>query len=584
MKLLILFFLVHLTSLLASAAEEPNADHAEQTTAPVQAAKYFPENCWGVYTWGGNIERVNPVDFPMVKGAATIMKWRDLEPEPGKFKFDEVIRKKLEHAEKHGYHTFLKIWVAPDAPRWLYDNGVPELEMTKTISPFGTTRDWTFQHYLDPEYEEFYHRLIREFGKYVLSLPKNLQDRILFIQSCEGSTGDGWPYKGEPLDTKYDITMDQWGDFRIRAWEVYKKAFTNEKGELVKPILVNQDSNTEKEYNWLIENMPIIGLKHGMFSHGYDISGTKTRLEKWRDFKQKNHAKGVETFARGEQDGEWEIYGWHTKNTELSFYWSGIFASYCGIDMWNIPTKACAGMKHQDGIKFFNTYAGQHDPKTATGAFCAFRKGLNAADEASYPISEFGPCDRKNSDRYIKIAKAFSRFGAYQGDPEKATGEGMKNRQSNDYNDVGWDITEGNYARFIDQIDPETTSDGWWHVGPKESIYGRFARSPKIENGKCGMYFDIHDDFAKSARTFELRIVWLDQGLGEWSVRYHSEKNPNEELLTVKNNHSGEWLEKTILLEDAAFANKGDRNSDVSLVIKSGETTVFHLMEITKKN
>jgi len=313
------------------------------TSVTAQTSKYFPDNCWGVYTWGGNLESVTPEEFPLVKGAPVIMRWNELEPEPGKFRFDEVIRKKLEYAEKHSYYTFLKIWVAPNAPRWLYENGVPELEMTKTINPLGKPRDWTFQHYLDPEYIVFYHRLISEFGKYILSLPKNLQDRILFIQSGEGSTGDGGPYKGNPIDLKYDITNEQWGDFRIKAWEVYKKAFTNQKGELVKPILVNQDSNTEKEYNWLLNNMPVVGLKHGMFSHGYDISDTKTRLNYWRNFNKTTQAKGIETFARGEQDGEWEVYGWHTKNTEIAFYWAGIFASYCGIDMWNVPTKASAG-------------------------------------------------------------------------------------------------------------------------------------------------------------------------------------------------------------------------------------------------
>ena len=548
-----------------------------------QNSKYFPQNCWGVYTWGGGLENVTSQTFPQVKGAALIMRWNELESEPGKFRFDEVIRKQLEYAEDHGYYTFLKIWVAPNAPRWLYENGVPEVAMTKTINPLGKPRTGSFQHYLDPEYIVFYHRLINEFGKYIQSLPKNLQDRILFIQSAEGSTGDGGPYKGDPLDSRYDINIEQWGDFRIKAWDVYKKAFSNEKGELVKPILVNQDSNGEKEYNWLLNNMPVIGLKHGMFSHGYDISDTKTRLNYWRNFNQKTKAKDIETFARGEQDGEWEVYGWHTKNTELAFYWAGIFATYCGIDMWNIPTKASSGYKHKDGINFFNKYAGQHNPATANAAFCAFRKGLDAADTITYPTGKYGAFERKNIDRYLKIAEAFSKFGAYQGDPEKATGGGMMNRQSKDYNDVGWDITEGNYQRFIEQIDAEKTSDGWWHVGPKESVYGRFARSFKIENGKGGMYFDVNDDFAKTAKKVEIRIVWLDKGFGEWNVCYNAKKTSDKTLFTVKNTNTGKWMEKTMLVKDASFANRGERNSDIFIITKGNETTVFHILEVTKE-
>ena len=552
-------------------------------TITAQNSKYFPDNCWGVYTWGSNPTNLSVQEYPLIKGAPIIMRWSEVEPEPGKFKFDDVLRKKLEFAAENNYYTFLKIWVAPNAPRWLYVNGVPEVKYPETINPLGKARNWTYQHYLDEEYTVFFHRLITEFGKYVQSLPKNLQDRILYVQSCEGSTGDGGPYKGEPLDTQYKISNEQWGDYRIKAWEVYKNAFTNQKGELVKPILVNQDSNTEKEYKWLVQNMPVIGLKHGMFSHGYDISDTKTRLNYWQKFNESNSKRGVETFARGEQDGEWEVYGWHTKNTPLAFYWSGIFASYCGIDMWNIPSKASAGLKHKDGIDFFNKYAGQRNPKTTKGAFCAFRKGLNAADTVAFPINKFGKPDRKNVDRYVKVAAAFSQFGAYQGDPQKATGGGMMNRQSKDYNDVGWDITEGNYCRFIEQIDADATSDGWWHVGPQESIYGRFARSIKMINGKGAMYFDVNDDSATSCKKVELRIVWLDKGNGKWAIIYNAEKKTNKTLLSVKNTNTGKWLEKTIVIQDAAFCNKGKLKSDFGIVAKGNETTVFHLIELTKK-
>ena len=248
------------------------------------------------------------------------------------------------------------IWVAPNAPKWLYENGVPELEMTKTVNPLGQPRNETFQYYLDEKYKMYYHRMLTELGKYVQSLPVNLRKRLLYIQSAEGSTGDGDPYKGNPLDLKYDITKEQWGDFRIKAWDVMKKSLTNAKGELVTPILVNYDANGDKENNWLLNNLPVIGLKNGMFSHGYHISETKSRLNSWKSVHEKAAQKGIEMFSRGEQDGEWKVYGWSTKNTPQAFYWSGIFATHCGLSMWNVPADAAAGLKHQDGINFFNKY------------------------------------------------------------------------------------------------------------------------------------------------------------------------------------------------------------------------------------
>ena len=229
-------------------------------TTSAQSSKYFPENCWAVYSWAGwKTNEVVPQSHPLIKGAPLILKWIDIEPEPGKFKFDEMIGKKLELADKCNYYTFLMVWVAPNAPKWLYENGVPEVEMTKFIDPLGKSRDGTFQYYLDQEYVLYYHRMLSEFGKYVQGLPQKLQKRVLYVQSDEGSTGDGDPYKGDPIDPKYNIIKQQWTDFRINAWDVMKKAFTNEKGELLKPILVNYDSNTEKEYNWLINNRCLSG-------------------------------------------------------------------------------------------------------------------------------------------------------------------------------------------------------------------------------------------------------------------------------------------------------------------------------------
>ncbi|MEJ7672666.1 MAG: hypothetical protein WKF59_08120 [Chitinophagaceae bacterium] len=41
-------------------------------------------------------------------------------------------------------------------------------------------------------------------------------------------------------------------------------------------------------------------------------------------------------------------------------------------------------------FRFFNQYAGQRDPATATGAFCILRDVLDIADTDRFPESEFG--------------------------------------------------------------------------------------------------------------------------------------------------------------------------------------------------
>lgn len=475
------------------------------------------------------------------------------------------------------------VWVAPDAPRWLYENGVPEVEMTPTINPLGEPRDWTFQYYLDDDYIQYYHRMLSEFGAYIMSLPDNLRKRILFIQSAEGSTGDGQCYKGEPFNPEYNIKDEEWGDFRIDAWKVLKKAVSNKKGELIIPLLVNCDSNSDKQYKWLLDNISVIGLKNGMFSHGYHISDTKKRIADWESFKHEVKVRNKEFFSRGEQDGEWKVYGWSTQNPKQAFYWSGIFATHCGIDMWNVPAEASEGYQYQDAINFFNKYAGQHNPALAQSAFCALRKGLDASDTIAYPEAISGKAVKNNISRYLKIADLFKAYGANQGDPDKAIGGGMLNRKRQDYNDVGWGILDGNYSRFISQINPESTSIGWWHKGPPESIYSRFARSINTENTNNAIYFDVDDRFSDNTNNFEVRIVWLDEGTASWSLCYGAISSNEKVALSIQNTNSGEWKEKTIHLRDASFKNNCESAADILIRTDGSDEAVFHLIELDKK-
>ena len=546
----------------------------------------FPPDCWGVYSWcSWKTRRITKESCPLIKGAPIVMHWNKIEPKPGEFAFDTQLGDKLALAKENDFYTFLMIWVAPNAPRWLYENGVPELEMTPTISPARKPRNWKFQYYLDEDYMRYYHRLIREFGKYVRNLPADLQDRILYIQSAEGSTGDGYCYKGDPLDERYNISRDQWSRFRIEAWEVFKEAFSDGNGRMVKPLLVNYDSNRQAEYEWLLDNFDTIGLKNGMFSHGYHISDTQQRLEQWRGFVGDVSGLGKAFFSRGEQDGEWRVCGWSSRNTQQALYWSALFATHCGLDMWNLPRDACMGDAYAPAINFFNKYAGHHDASEAPAAFCALRKGLDAADTTAYPESIYGRAKKSNVERYLRIAEAYADYGAIQGDPEKATGGGMKNRQRDNYNDVGWKILPGNYCRYLEQIDADRTSVGWWHAGPSESIYSRFARGFDSKAGKTEMFFRLEDElFAddRIPRPVELAVTYLDRGRGQWSLCYYNGSSKTT-ARKVRCTDSGKWKTMVFELDDAHFSRGLERGSDLTIRHLDGESTLFHMLELSRR-
>jgi hypothetical protein len=157
----------------------------------------------------------------------------------------------------------------------------------------------------------------------------------------------------------------------------------------------------------------------------------------------------------------------------------------------------------------------------------------------------------------------------------------MVNRKRQDYNDVGWKILEGNYYRHLTQIDPEETSTGWWHKGPKESIYSRFARSTNKAKGNA-LYFDLDDNFFKAGSKILVKVIWLDEGTAEWELQYDASDKPDKTAFAIKNDNSGLWKEKIIELKDANLQNRGEKGADFVIRNKSDEEAVFHLMEVIK--
>jgi hypothetical protein len=243
-------------------------------------------------------------------------------------------------------------------------------------------------------------------------------------------------------------------------------------GELQIPLLTNYDSNEEEQYKWMLEKLPkAIGLKNGMFSHGYHISDAQERLANFIDFRNAVEESGKVFFARGEQDAEYRTYGWSTQNIAQAFYWSALYATHCGLTLWNVRWEAAQIEENFPALELFNRYAAQVHPQTARYAFCALRRGLDASDTIYFPESTYGKANKQNVDRYVKITEAFSDYGAQMGDPEKATGGGMINRKRQDYNDAGWKILTGNYQRHLTQIEPEETSVAWWSSFTKNQMY-----------------------------------------------------------------------------------------------------------------
>jgi len=521
---------------------------------------------FGISSWAGwKPGQVLRAECPELRSVPLILSWSKLEPESGRYEFDKYVGDYIRAAAEDDLYVSLMIWVRPGTPEWLFEKGVPRVYTDRKANPLGrkmSKEDNLHPYYLHPTYKKHFFKLIDAVGQYVNDLPGELRDRIIFVQSAEGSTGDGQPYKGKPLEDRYAISKDVWNSFRRETWIRYQRAIPNI------PILVNSDANTKEETTWLLENMETIALKHGMFSHGYHVSDNKERLERFAVLEAEANKRDKPVTTRGEMDAEMFVYAWSTRNIPQALYWSGLFATHCRLGIWNIPHRALKDKANFATFRFFNNYAGQTDPGTTPAAFCALRDGLDASDFQRFPATRFGgkAGNKRDVERYLRIAKVYAQYGARMDDPEKAIGGGMINRKRSGSNDVGWGILSGNYSRFLTQFDPGSGDIGQWNID--DSIYGRFARSFDHKAGKKQMRFKLNPAFG--ADSVQIQVTYLDSGNGAWSLN-----TGGKEVLQVQNVDSGQWKVESVAL--SSF-----RGDELLLKYEKGDDTVFHLIEIER--
>ena len=107
---------------------------AEQTEQPPLGV-LPPEACgiWSWYSWGGTPSKWNgkitaDQTYAGLRGIPSVVGWDELGPEDGVYRwdlFDDIIKK----AAANNKYVFTLLWINPTEPQWLYDKGVPKVEI-----------------------------------------------------------------------------------------------------------------------------------------------------------------------------------------------------------------------------------------------------------------------------------------------------------------------------------------------------------------------------------------------------------------------------------------------------------------------
>jgi hypothetical protein len=553
--------------------------HAQSTILPI--------NSYGVWDRSNAFNISNNPDYNYLKGISADVNWEDVQPN-NSLQYDwSEIQTILQTAYNNNQMVNISVGVGPDAPAWIYANGVPSVITNDTDHP-----NWTqYPYYLDNDYKTYYYNMISNFGNFLRSLPENLFNQIAYVQVKTGCTGDEVAYKGTPNNSSYIISDNQWRTFRLGVFEKFRLAFNTGNSNTQIGLLFNNIDPVDEPSEWQWVNNTItygFGIKGGAYARGHHLSDELDFKTTWTPYLI--NPPGLHLFSAAEMDQSW-TKPLYQINVPLGFYWGALGGLNTGLSVWLVTQSALEEAQTRpelhDVFKMFNKYSKQVYPSTADAAYSIFHEGLNSQNTIKFPVNVYGQANQQNQSRYTAICNAYSSRGARMDDVSAATqGQVYQRDQQTGYNDAGWNIEEGNYERWITQINPDLTSIGLFRVrgtiNSNSSKYDRFARSFQNSSGKNTMYFKFHSDvFSLSApANLTFKITWLDKNLNStWALKYYNSAGLHT-ALSITGTGDNQWKTINVTLQNPIINQNGVLGSDFMLVNTDSIDDIFHGIEV----
>jgi hypothetical protein len=518
--------------------------------------------------------------FSEFSGRLVNVNWSDVETSPGYWDWSAFDNDITQHISDN-MPVILLVYTGPNAPDWLYSNGVPKVNATDSS---GNILAYS-PYYLDSDYNYYFKRMIVNVRQHIQSYPSSVRNLIIGIQGCYGSTGDPISYKGLVPD-KYQISTSQFDSL----FKVYSLFYYNQYQNVNPPIslLSNPSTADSTETYWLLNNCPGGWLKCGSFSKRTQINTESDKSWLYNVLNQPQNGQFV--MSRSEITGPQLSAGWWQKNHYKEMFGIMCYCIYWGLDWPNETPAIIADPNYDSAFAFFNKYAGQKIPGLATNAVCALKDVLDASDSIRFPASEYGAVSQTNTSRFTNIYNAYSSYGAKLEDVSAASSLALTCLTANGTNDVGWHLLPGNYERYLHQVNANATSAGYWNIDQADStvMYGRYGRGFDIANKKNMLLFDVDNDFLgnaplNGAYPVTIDVTYFDSGYGRWALIYNAVNVKNKLAGRVVNcTNTNTWKKYSVVIQDANFGNGAFRSSDFFIFNLGNQNVIFSVVELTR--
>ena len=547
----------------------------------------LPINSYGVWDRSNAYDIAVNTDYNYLKGISADVNWDDIQIlDSTQYEWSEI-QTILQTAYNNNQMVNISVGVGPDAPVWIYANGVPGVLTDDTQHP-----GWSqYPYYLDDDYKRYYFKMIENFGNFLRSQPQNLFDHIAYVQVKTGCTGDEVAYKGTPLNSSYTISDNQWRAFRLEVFEKFRLTFNTGNSNTQIGLLFNNIDPVDEptEWQWVTNNVTYgFGTKGGAYARGHHLTDELDFKTTWTPYLV--NPQGLNLFSAAEMDQTW-TKPLYQINVPLGFYWGALSGLNTGLSVWLVTQSALQEAQTRPELhaifKMFNKYSKQVYPSTADAAYSIFHEGLNSQNTIKFPENMYGQANKQNQSRYIAICAANISRGAQMDDVYSATqGQVYQRDSQTGYNDAGWNIEEGNYERWITQINPDSTSIGLFRVrggiNASSSMYDRFARSFENNSGKNTMYFKFHSDMftLSNPDSLTFKITWLDKIQNStWALKYYNSSGL-QTAINITGNGDNQWKTANVTLHNPIITHNGILGSDFMLVNTDNMDDIFHGIEV----